>query len=93
MLQNWITPVRGKVLIPYVYVGDLKDLSEETKQKLYTLLQSEDTDKNWSTLAQNLGLGILNNAFRLSPQPSKTLLDNFEVSNILHSDIFNFHRE
>lgn len=81
------------MLIPYVYVGDLKDLSEETKQKLYTLLQSEDTDKNWSTLAQNLGLGILNNAFRLSPQPSKTLLDNFEVSNILHSDIFNFHRE
>ncbi|KAM5194119.1 nuclear factor NF-kappa-B p105 subunit [Mantella aurantiaca] len=60
--------------------GDMKDLSEETKQKLYTLLQSEDTDKNWSTLAQNLGLGILNNAFRLSDQPSKTLLDNFEVS-------------
>ncbi|XP_073457744.1 nuclear factor NF-kappa-B p105 subunit isoform X3 [Aquarana catesbeiana] len=60
--------------------GDLKDLSEETKEKLYTLLQSKDTDKNWSTLAQNLGLGILNNAFRLSPQPSKTLLDNFEVS-------------
>ncbi|XP_018414489.1 PREDICTED: nuclear factor NF-kappa-B p105 subunit [Nanorana parkeri] len=60
--------------------GDMKDLSEETKQKLYTLLESEDADKNWSTLAQNLGLGILNNAFRLSHHPSKTLLDNFEVS-------------
>ncbi|XP_072261734.1 nuclear factor NF-kappa-B p105 subunit isoform X2 [Pyxicephalus adspersus] len=60
--------------------GDMKDLSEETKEKLYTLLQSDDTDKNWSTLAQNLGLGILNNAFKLSPLPSKTLLDNFEVS-------------
>ncbi|XP_044130636.1 nuclear factor NF-kappa-B p105 subunit [Bufo gargarizans] len=60
--------------------GDMNILSEDSKQKLYSLLQSEDADKNWSTLAQHLGLGILNNAFRLSPSPSKTLLDNFEVS-------------
>ncbi|KAM4708392.1 nuclear factor NF-kappa-B p105 subunit [Discoglossus pictus] len=60
--------------------GDMKNLSEEARQKLYTLLEDEDADKNWSTLAQKLGLGILNNAFRLSPLPSKTLLDNFEVS-------------
>ncbi|KAM9330490.1 nuclear factor NF-kappa-B p105 subunit [Gastrophryne carolinensis] len=62
------------------FKGDMKDLSEETKQKLCTLLQNDDADKNWSTLSQKLGLGILNNAFRLSGQPSKTLLDNFEVS-------------
>ncbi|XP_053559471.1 nuclear factor NF-kappa-B p105 subunit isoform X2 [Bombina bombina] len=60
--------------------GDMKELSEEAKQGLYTLLGNEDLDKNWSALAQKLGLGILNNAFRLSPLPSKTLLDNFEVS-------------
>ncbi|XP_069834481.1 nuclear factor NF-kappa-B p105 subunit isoform X2 [Dendropsophus ebraccatus] len=60
--------------------GDMNNLGEDSKQKLYSLLQSEDADKNWSTLAQHLGLGILNNAFRLSPSPSKTLLDNFEVS-------------
>ncbi|XP_075057154.1 nuclear factor NF-kappa-B p105 subunit isoform X2 [Mixophyes fleayi] len=60
--------------------GDMKTLNEDTKQKLYTLLQNEDADKNWSTLAQNLGLGILNSAFRLSSLPSKTLLENFEVS-------------
>ncbi|XP_073495254.1 nuclear factor NF-kappa-B p105 subunit [Phyllobates terribilis] len=60
--------------------GDMNSLSDDSKQKLYSLLQSEDADKNWSTLAQHLGLGILNNAFRLSPLPSKTVLDNFEVS-------------
>ncbi|KAG9480303.1 hypothetical protein GDO78_012009 [Eleutherodactylus coqui] len=60
--------------------GDMNRLSEDSKQKLYTLLQSEDADRNWSTLAQRLGLGILNNAFSLSHLPSKTLLDNFEVS-------------
>ncbi|KAE8630728.1 hypothetical protein XENTR_v10000934 [Xenopus tropicalis] len=60
--------------------GDMKNLSGEVKQRLYTLLESRDLDKNWVTLAQKLGLGMLNNAFRLSPHPSKTLLDNFEVS-------------
>ncbi|XP_073445344.1 nuclear factor NF-kappa-B p105 subunit isoform X2 [Dendrobates tinctorius] len=60
--------------------GDMNSLGDDSKQTLYSLLQSEDADKNWSTLAQHLGLGILNNAFRLSPLPSKTLLDNFEVS-------------
>lgn len=60
--------------------GDMNSLSDDSKETLYSLLQSEDADKNWSTLAQHLGLGILNNAFRLSPSPSKTLLDNFEVS-------------
>ncbi|NP_001087808.1 nuclear factor of kappa light polypeptide gene enhancer in B-cells 1 L homeolog [Xenopus laevis] len=60
--------------------GDMKNLSKEVNQKLYNLLESQDLDKNWATLAQKLGLGMLNNAFRLSPLPSKTLLDNFEVS-------------
>ncbi|KAM4050081.1 nuclear factor NF-kappa-B p105 subunit isoform 2-T2 [Anomaloglossus baeobatrachus] len=60
--------------------GDMNSLTDDSKQQLYSLLQIEDADKNWSALAQHLGLGILNNAFRLSPLPSKTLLDNFEVS-------------
>ncbi|NXC19638.1 NFKB1 factor, partial [Corythaeola cristata] len=60
--------------------GHLKQLNESSKMQLYKLLEAPDPNKNWSTLAQKLGLGILNNAFRLSPSPSKTLLDNYEVS-------------
>ncbi|XP_061216888.1 nuclear factor NF-kappa-B p105 subunit isoform X2 [Neopsephotus bourkii] len=60
--------------------GHLRDLNESSKMQLYELLELPDPNKNWSTLAQKLGLGILNNAFRLSPSPSKTLLDNYEVS-------------
>uniref|UniRef100_A0A8B9EZT7 Nuclear factor NF-kappa-B p105 subunit n=1 Tax=Amazona collaria TaxID=241587 RepID=A0A8B9EZT7_9PSIT len=60
--------------------GHLRDLNESSKMQLYKLLELPDPNKNWSTLAQKLGLGILSNAFRLSPSPSKTLLDNYEVS-------------
>ncbi|XP_064004479.1 nuclear factor NF-kappa-B p105 subunit isoform X1 [Pogoniulus pusillus] len=60
--------------------GHLKDLNESYKMQLYKLLELPDPSKNWSILAQKLGLGILNNAFSLSPSPSKTLLDNYEVS-------------
>ncbi|KAL8206863.1 UNVERIFIED_CONTAM: hypothetical protein K2H54_032632 [Gekko kuhli] len=60
--------------------GNMKELSEDVKLQLYKLLEVPDLNKNWSMLAQKLGLGILNNAFRLSPSPSKTLLDNYEVS-------------
>ncbi|XP_012583305.1 PREDICTED: nuclear factor NF-kappa-B p105 subunit isoform X2 [Condylura cristata] len=60
--------------------GDMKQLTEEAKLRLYKLLETPDPDKNWATLAQKLGLGVLNNAFRLSPAPSKTLMDNYEVS-------------
>uniref|UniRef100_A0A672U5X5 Nuclear factor NF-kappa-B p105 subunit n=1 Tax=Strigops habroptila TaxID=2489341 RepID=A0A672U5X5_STRHB len=60
--------------------GHLRELNESSKMQLYKLLELPDPNKNWSTLAQKLGLGILNNAFRLSPSPSKTLLDNYEVS-------------
>ncbi|KAM6148003.1 nuclear factor NF-kappa-B p105 subunit isoform 1-T1 [Erethizon dorsatum] len=60
--------------------GDMKQLSEEAKLQLYKLLEIPDPDRNWVTLAQKLGLGILNYAFRLSPAPAKTLMDNYEVS-------------
>ncbi|EHB13915.1 Nuclear factor NF-kappa-B p105 subunit [Heterocephalus glaber] len=60
--------------------GDMKLLSEEAKLQLYKLLEVPDPDRNWATLAHKLGLGILNHAFRLSPSPSKTLMDNYEVS-------------
>ncbi|ETE71838.1 Nuclear factor NF-kappa-B subunit, partial [Ophiophagus hannah] len=60
--------------------SNMKDLNEDVKLQLYKLLEVPDLTKSWSMLAQKLGLGILNNAFRLSPSPSKTLLDNYEVS-------------
>lgn len=61
----------------------MKQLNEDAKLQLYQLLEFPDPDKNWATLAQKLGLGILNNAFRLSPAPSKTLMDNYEVKHRL----------
>ncbi|NXO31807.1 NFKB1 factor, partial [Cisticola juncidis] len=69
-----------EVLEDLLTQGHLRELNENTKMQLYKLLELPDPTKNWSTLAQKLGLGILNNAFRLSPCPSKTLLDNYEVS-------------
>ncbi|XP_054997664.1 nuclear factor NF-kappa-B p105 subunit isoform X2 [Sorex araneus] len=60
--------------------GDVKRLPEDTKARLYELLQQPEPDKNWATLSQKLGLGVLNHAFRLSPAPPKTLMDNYEVS-------------
>ncbi|NWU97338.1 NFKB1 factor, partial [Upupa epops] len=68
--------VSKDLLVP----GHLRELNENCKMQLYKLLELPNPNKNWSTLAQKLGLGILNNAFRLSPSPSKTLLDNYEVS-------------
>ncbi|XP_041117289.1 nuclear factor NF-kappa-B p105 subunit-like isoform X2 [Polyodon spathula] len=58
--------------------GDMNDLSEEAKQELYKVL--ELPGKSWEVLAQWLGLGVLNSAFKLSPSPAKTLLENYEVS-------------
>ncbi|XP_007890062.2 nuclear factor NF-kappa-B p105 subunit [Callorhinchus milii] len=60
--------------------GDLGQLDVEAKLELCKLLEVPDPSLNWMTLAQKLGLGILINAFKLSPSPSKTLLDNYEVS-------------
>ncbi|NXH41439.1 NFKB1 factor, partial [Dicaeum eximium] len=70
----------AEVLEDLLTQGHLRELNENSKLQLYKLLELPDPTKNWSTLAQKLGLGILNNAFRLSPSPSKTLLDNYEVS-------------
>ncbi|NWV89860.1 NFKB1 factor, partial [Machaerirhynchus nigripectus] len=70
----------AEVLEDLLTQGHLRELNESSKMQLYKLLELPDPTKNWSTLAQKLGLGILNNAFRLSPSPSKTLLDNYEVS-------------
>ncbi|NXD28887.1 NFKB1 factor, partial [Spelaeornis formosus] len=70
----------AEVLEDLLTQGHLRQLNENSKMQLYKLLELPDPTKNWSTLAQKLGLGILNNAFRLSPSPSKTLLDNYEVS-------------
>ncbi|NWV21895.1 NFKB1 factor, partial [Origma solitaria] len=69
-----------EVLEDLLTQGHLRELNESSKMQLYKLLELPNPAKNWSTLAQKLGLGILNNAFRLSPSPSKTLLDNYEVS-------------
>nr|XP_060635142.1 nuclear factor NF-kappa-B p105 subunit [Anolis sagrei ordinatus]XP_060635143.1 nuclear factor NF-kappa-B p105 subunit [Anolis sagrei ordinatus] len=71
---------KTKVASDDLLTGNMKELGDDVKSQLYNLLEVPDLNKNWSMLAQKLGLGILNNAFRLSPSPSKTLLDNYEVS-------------
>ncbi|XP_073343005.1 nuclear factor NF-kappa-B p105 subunit [Pagrus major] len=64
--------------------GDLVSLDVEVKQQLCGALESEGC---WESLAHSLGLGILNTAFRLSPSPAKTLLDSYEVSGGMVSDL------
>ncbi|CAL1587621.1 unnamed protein product [Knipowitschia caucasica] len=57
--------------------GDLSSLEPSLKQEVCRAL---DTEGSWESLSHTLGLGILNNAFRLGPSPAKTLLDSYEVS-------------
>ncbi|XP_055016060.1 nuclear factor NF-kappa-B p105 subunit [Boleophthalmus pectinirostris] len=57
--------------------GDLCSLELSLKQEVCRAL---DTEGLWETLSHGLGLGILNNAFRLSSCPAKSLLDSYEVS-------------
>ncbi|KAJ0023526.1 hypothetical protein NQD34_003425 [Periophthalmus magnuspinnatus] len=57
--------------------GDLCSLDPSLKQEVCRALNTEGL---WETLSHSLGLGILNNAFRLSPCPAKSLLDSYEVS-------------
>uniref|UniRef100_A0A3B3ZTU9 RHD domain-containing protein n=1 Tax=Periophthalmus magnuspinnatus TaxID=409849 RepID=A0A3B3ZTU9_9GOBI len=56
---------------------DLCSLDPSLKQEVCRALNTEGL---WETLSHSLGLGILNNAFRLSPCPAKSLLDSYEVS-------------
>uniref|UniRef100_W5K777 Nuclear factor of kappa light polypeptide gene enhancer in B-cells 1 n=1 Tax=Astyanax mexicanus TaxID=7994 RepID=W5K777_ASTMX len=58
--------------------GDMRSLSVETKRALCQCL--EESVGGWESLAHALGLGILTNAFCLSPRPASTLLDSYEVS-------------
>ncbi|KAI5623109.1 BICD family-like cargo adapter 1 isoform X3 [Silurus asotus] len=60
--------------------GDMQSLGMETKQALCKCLEESCGRSGWESLAHKLRLGILINAFRLSPQPTRTLLDSYEVS-------------
>uniref|UniRef100_A0A8C6KC57 Nuclear factor kappa B subunit 1 n=1 Tax=Nothobranchius furzeri TaxID=105023 RepID=A0A8C6KC57_NOTFU len=55
------------------------DLVQTRNHKLH-LPHAVESEGCWENLAHSLGLGILNMAFRLSPCPTKTLLDSYEVS-------------
>uniref|UniRef100_A0A8C9TP06 Nuclear factor kappa B subunit 1 n=1 Tax=Scleropages formosus TaxID=113540 RepID=A0A8C9TP06_SCLFO len=52
-------------------------LGEDTRRALCHAL--EQPTSTWEGLAQALGLGVLNSAFRLSASPAHTLLDSYEV--------------
>ncbi|XP_073778436.1 nuclear factor NF-kappa-B p105 subunit isoform X3 [Danio rerio] len=58
--------------------GDMQSLSSSVKQDLCSAL--DGPAGGWETLADVLGLGILNSAFRLSSCPAGKLLDSYEVS-------------
>ncbi|XP_069782175.1 nuclear factor NF-kappa-B p105 subunit-like [Narcine bancroftii] len=60
--------------------GDLGQLDRGSRLELCKLLEVPEPSLSWMTLAQKLGLGILINAFRMSPCPAASLLDNYEVS-------------
>uniref|UniRef100_A0A674BSW6 Nuclear factor of kappa light polypeptide gene enhancer in B-cells 1 n=1 Tax=Salmo trutta TaxID=8032 RepID=A0A674BSW6_SALTR len=56
---------------------DMRSLGSDTKRALCQALECQGG--SWESLANTLGLGILNSAFRLSPSPASTLLDSYEV--------------
>lgn len=64
--------------------GDLSGLDGQVKRAVCDALETEGC---WENLARHLGLGILNTAFRLSPSPTRTLLDSYEVSGGTVSDL------
>ncbi|XP_075993589.1 nuclear factor NF-kappa-B p105 subunit isoform X2 [Genypterus blacodes] len=64
--------------------GDFASLSLDLKQALCGFVESEGC---WESLAHSLGLGVLNTTFSLSPSPTKTLLDSYEVSGGTLSDL------
>lgn len=55
----------------------MRSLGSDTKRALCQALECQGG--SWESLANTLGLGILNSAFRLSPSPASTLLDSYEV--------------
>uniref|UniRef100_A0A4W5RTT6 Nuclear factor of kappa light polypeptide gene enhancer in B-cells 1 n=1 Tax=Hucho hucho TaxID=62062 RepID=A0A4W5RTT6_9TELE len=65
--------------------GDMRSLASDTKQALCQALECQGG--SWESLANTLGLGILNSAFRLSPSPASTLLDSYEVSGGMVKDL------
>ncbi|KAL0974104.1 hypothetical protein UPYG_G00215420 [Umbra pygmaea] len=65
--------------------GDMHILDSETKRSLCQALNGPEG--NWESLSHTLGLGILNSAFRLSPSPAGTLLDSYEVSGGMVTDL------
>ncbi|XP_054886915.1 nuclear factor NF-kappa-B p105 subunit isoform X2 [Poeciliopsis prolifica] len=64
--------------------GDLSVLDVQVKRAVCGALEVEGC---WENLAHHLGLGILNTAFRLSPNPARTLLESYEVSGGTVSDL------
>ncbi|XP_043982528.1 nuclear factor NF-kappa-B p105 subunit isoform X1 [Gambusia affinis] len=64
--------------------GDLSVLDMQVKRAVCGALEAEGC---WENLAHHLGLGILNTAFRLSPNPARTLLESYEVSGGTVSDL------
>ncbi|XP_078256387.1 nuclear factor NF-kappa-B p105 subunit-like [Rhinoraja longicauda] len=60
--------------------GDVGQLDDESRLELCELLEQTQAGLSWSSLAEKLGLGILINAFRLSPSPANSLLENYQVS-------------
>uniref|UniRef100_A0A8C7VCF8 RHD domain-containing protein n=1 Tax=Oncorhynchus mykiss TaxID=8022 RepID=A0A8C7VCF8_ONCMY len=65
--------------------GDMRSLGSDTKRALCQALECQGG--SWESLANTLGLGILNSAFRLSPSPASTLLDSYEVSGGMVMDL------
>ncbi|XP_032876238.1 nuclear factor NF-kappa-B p105 subunit isoform X1 [Amblyraja radiata] len=70
---------KNKSVTPFPQ-GDLGQLDSESRLELCKLLEQTQSGLNWLSLAEKLGLGILVNAFRLSPSPASSLLENYQVS-------------
>uniref|UniRef100_A0A8C8CS29 RHD domain-containing protein n=1 Tax=Oncorhynchus tshawytscha TaxID=74940 RepID=A0A8C8CS29_ONCTS len=73
----------GSHFPPCEFTSDMRSLGSDTKRALCQALECQGG--SWESLANTLGLGILNSAFRLSPSPASTLLDSYEVHTHTHT--------
>ncbi|XP_048419270.1 nuclear factor NF-kappa-B p100 subunit-like isoform X1 [Stegostoma tigrinum] len=70
----------GDQKLPERQQGNIASLGSETLGELNKVLNQEVTGSDWMKLAENLNLGSLTDLLKSAKSPSKSLLDNFDIS-------------
>ncbi|GCC17239.1 hypothetical protein chiPu_0020511 [Chiloscyllium punctatum] len=70
----------GNRQLPERQQGSIASLGSETLGELNKVLNQEVSGSDWMKLAENLNLGSLTELLKSAKSPSKSLLDNFDIS-------------